>query len=698
MKNTLFFIIFLCFCTLGAVADGATATRANTADKGAVQAQIGLWGFDLDGMQKDVAPGDDFYKFANGAWQESAVIAPGDRSGGALQRLLSRADQKKVELVADLLETDWPENSDEAKFLNIYNAYLDRDQVDSVGVGPLRGFTQLISSARTHADIAEVLGHIRVDTGGLFRVAIRVDPENGQGYLPSLEPARLLLGRKHHYLSDAPESVAMRGQAIDQLAGLLRNLERWGNGKSRVRAVLELETRLAALYPENETLRDPSRDNLFLSLEDLERVAPAFPWETYFEKQDISQTDRLHIRVGENVTALAEVFAQTPVRVWRDYLRLRLLDKYGAYLSDDIAQEAEAFRALRRGVAYVRPSQTERATMLAERLMPDVLGRAYMESQIDPEKLERVQAIAEAIREAYRARIYAAEWLSAGTKTRAVAKLDAVQFMIGGPPGWNNYATYFPKSDKLFTNVYWARQLRRNAAVSRLDRPAGDPRPDLERLRSHLFFSPLVVGAYYLPRVNVIIIPANYLQTPYYDANADAAVNFGALGSTIGHELGHAFDDQGSAYGPEGQLENWWTPQDSARFSALGAKLSDQFANYEAAPGLKVNTTLTLGENLSDLAGLEVAFLAYQQFCEARDCLLPDADEAKRRFLLGYAQKRRAVRLPHIARDLALTDPHSPPVHRVNGIMRNLDIWYEAFGVTEGDALWLAPEDRVKIW
>jgi predicted metalloendopeptidase len=191
-----------------------------------------------------------------------------------LQSLLNRADKQKVELVAQLLETDWPENSDEAKFLNIYNAYLNREQVDSAGVRPLRGFTKLISSARSHTDVAEILGHIRVDTGGLFRVAIRVDPENGRGYLPSLEPARLLLGQEHRYLSDAPDTVAMRGQAVDQLAGLLRHLKRWGNGTSRVQAVLELETRLAALYPDNETLRDPSRDNLFLSLEDLERVAP----------------------------------------------------------------------------------------------------------------------------------------------------------------------------------------------------------------------------------------------------------------------------------------------------------------------------------------------------------------------------------------------------------------------------------------
>jgi len=694
-------LIYMCIFLFLAVPQAAAQTdvlrsSAETVDD--VSVAIAPWGVDLDGMEKTVEPGDDFYRFANGNWEKSAIIAPGKWSVSAQSAAQTRTDELIDRLIDDILDQRWPKGSEEAKFVNLYKSYTDRRRLGRLGTAPLRNFFSLISGSQTHAHVAELLGSYQLSAGGLFKIAVRIDPEGERAYLPSLEPADLLLGGHLNYLRDDPHIVEVRREGVELLSAMLGRAGQRRNMRARAQAVVQLETELAALYPTAEFLRDPSRDDVFMSVADLQRVAPDFPWQAYFRGHGIGEAERIHVRVWQNLEALAEVFAQTPTSVWRDYMRLRLMSDYGAYLSDGVAKKAEALESLRRGVPYVRLDTSRRAARLVMRLMPDVVGRAYLRDPRQQDRIAEVKTISEAIRESFRTRILAAEWPTQQTKVRAIEKLDAVEFIIGGPPGWNNFAAYTPNRTELFNNVYLARQNRKQAALGRLYHPAGQPRADLDVLRSRVFFSPLKIGAYYLPRLNTVLIPSNYLQAPFYDPSADMAVNFGALGTTIGHELGHAFDDQGSHYGADGQLEDWWAAEDRARFDALGAELSAQFESYEAVPGLKINTALTLGENLSDLVGLEVAYQAYETLRAAQGETAVSKQQGMRRFLLGYTQKRKAVRLPNVALELALDGAHSPPVHRVNGIVRNLDFWYEAYGVHEEHKLWLAPEDRIKVW
>jgi|GEM_PF-2091842 len=666
------------------------------------QPQITPWGFDLAGMEKNTHPGNNFYQYANGAWQNSAIVEANHWSQSPTRRLRKQAWAQNLTLIDQLGSQDWPDNSVEAKFLNLHASYLNRRRVNRLGRQPLEPFLTHIASARSHKYIAQKLGNFRLDIGGLFDVAVRIDPASGRGYIPSLEAGDLLLGAREDYIRDDGAALAKQEAGIALLKDLLRGTGGTRRVGSRVRKVIALETEIARLYTPPETLRNPARDDVFMSLDELEAYAPGFPWRVYFEAQGISQLDRIHVRVHENLSALVDVFNKTPVRVWQDYMRLRVLDAYGLYLSDKIARATEALHAVRRGTVYEPVALEVRAGRLADQLMPDVLGRLYMETYFDARLEGAVLEMAEAVRRAYRERILASDWLSPETKSRALTKLEAVKFFVGGPDEWNDYSGFSPNAKSLFNNVYWSRQLRKESSLRRLARRADTPRPSLEALRSHVFFSPRQVGAYYLPRLNAVIIPAGYLQAPFYDAHADMAVNFGALGTTIGHELGHAFDDQGSKYDWDGQLEDWWQAEDRAWFEAAGAKLSAQFATYEAAPGVPINTALTLGENMSDLAGLEVAYQAYLEVragdTSATETSAIERLEGARRFLLGYAQKRRSVRLPDKALSLSSSDPHSPPVHRVNGAIRNFDVWYEAFGVTENHALWLAPEDRVRIW
>ena len=667
-----------------------------------VNAEISPWGVDLTSGQQNTAPGDDFYQFANGGWEKTAKIPDGKWSAGSQTQARERTDAVIDELVNEILRQDWPPGSDEAKFVTIYRSYLNRNRKTIRGREPLRLFLRRIARARSHDEIAVLLGNYQLDAGGLFDVVVRVDPEGERAYLPSLESADLLLGRPLVYLRHEAHFQTKRREGAALLTRLLRQSGQLWMAERRVEDVLALETKIAALYPDTATRRNVSADRVFMSLEALERAAPSFPWRAFFSQSGIGDTDRIHVRTGEGLKQLADLFAETNVSVWRDYLRLRLMSEYGALLVDRIALNAEAMDALRRGVVYVRPEAEKRARDLAIRLMPDVVGRHYLEVGGLQDRIGATEIIAEAIRDAFRLRIQKADWPSEQTKLRALEKLDNVAFMIGGPPNWNDYSGFRPHAWTLFENVYWERQTRKLSAFSRLSRPKAEVevRESIDTLRSRVFFSPLQLGAYYLPRLNAVIIPANYLQAPYYDPYADMAVNFGALGTTIGHELGHAFDDQGSRFGPDGQLENWWTRKDRERFDMLGEELSNQFAAYEAVPGIAVNAELTLGENLSDLVSLGVVYDAYEQWRQAQSDTrhVPDRKEGMRRFLLGYAQKRKSKRRPNVAIELALAGVHSPPEHRVNGIVRNLDYWYEAFDIGPEHALWLAPEERIRVW
>lgn len=679
-------------------ADEDASAPANGATTAAIAPKIGPWGFDLSGLEPSVHPGDDFYQYANGAWAQKAIIAPDSRTSSAVEAARQNTSAAALELVKQIVTQDWPPDSDEAKFVRLYKSYLDRDAVNRLGSRPIKPFQRYIEAVRNREDLTKAIAELRLNIGGLFVVRVKVDPAGGQRYIPAIEQSNLLLGDRQIYVHDSAVFVERRKRAVEYLAPLLGKIGGPIGTRKRVEAVLALETRLAKLYPERAALRDPDVDNAFLSLAELQDIEPRFDWATYFEVAGIGKPDRVHVRLAGNLSALITEFETTSLGIWRDYLRLRALTAYGAYLSDSIASKVRAFEAVRDGVELNSDSVEQRAAEFAMRLMPDVVGRAFLQARGPDTHSETVLVMAEAIRDAYRRRIEASKWLSAETKIRAIEKLEAVSFIIGGPPGWNDYRRWSASEKNLFNNVYWSRQVKAEAALRRLQRLQDAPNANIDDLRSHLFFSPLQIGAYYLQTLNTVIIPASYLQSPFYDPGADMAINFGALGTTIGHELGHAFDDQGSKYGPDGQLIDWWSQADRAEFEQLGKRLAAEFSTYNAYEDIKIDPRLSLGESLSDLAGLEVAYEAYSSFAGLGSLSSHARKESQKRFLLGYAQKRRSVRRPGVSLELALSGVHAPPVHRVNGIVPHLSIWYEAFDITPDHALWRSPEDRLTIW
>ena len=656
-------------------------------------------GLDLDGMDTEVLPGHDFYSFANGAWARRAVIAPGDWQTGTLKSVKDRTDADAEAVVRMLRRGNWPEGSDEAKFLSIYQSALDRTSRRLLGVRPVNGFVRQIKQAETHQDIALLMGSHALDAGGLFESGLRIDPLTGQGYVIALDVSSFLLGsRDLHLRTDAP-AVAQRAEATRLLARLLRRTGTYRRVNDRVTAVLAVERALADVAPDVAVRRVPIRPEQVFSLEQLQARFPDFHWGSYFAARGLGGTSQIHVQSLEALPELIAIFHATGIDVWKDYLILRLMTRFGPYLDPVTEGVALQLDAVLKGADYARPSRRERARQIATSLMPDVVGRHYISAHVDDAAIEDVERMTAHLKAAFRKRLLAADGLAADTRATALEKLDRLQLVVGAPPGWNDYDGYAPDRRSLFGNVYLRRQLRHESSRLRLLSQAAGVEAGNERsdeVLGDVFFSPLSVGAFYLPSLNTIVVPAAYLQAPYYDANASLAVNFGMLGTTLGHEIGHAFDDQGSKRGPSGRLRNWWTVEDRDWFDGVGAALSDQLSAFEAAPGVPLNTRLTLGENLSDVVGVDLAFDALERAADAAGRNLTVED--RQAFFVGYAQKRRSKRTDAVIWEFATTDPHSPPEVRVNGILAHIDAWYEAFGVTAGDALWLAPEERVRVW
>ncbi|MEM8637154.1 MAG: M13 family metallopeptidase, partial [Pseudomonadota bacterium] len=558
----------------------------------------------------------------------------------------------------------------------------------------------LIARAETHNDVASLLGSYNLDAGGLLKVSLRLDPIEGAGYVASIEAADLLLGSQALYLRSDSLAVDQKALAQQLLIRLLKRSTRLSRAEDRVAAVLDLEHRLANLYPDPVTARRPVSPEHVFDIVGLETQFPEFPWRRFLAARGVTQDVELQLPIHDQVGDLISLFNTIPVQVWQDYMSLRLILSYGNYLDDTTDRLVARFDAASIGVEYQASRRRERAWRVAVDLLPDPVGQAYVDEYLDDQTVADVHRIVDWTIVAFRERIQTAEWLTDQTRSRALEKLNAITVVVGRPPGWNNFEFFTPIRGSLFANAYSRQQLRHRSALARLVSSTGDAEEEgtgSDNRLKDIFFSPLSVGAYYLPTLNTIIVPAAYLQAPYYDSSASAAVNFGALGTTIGHELGHAFDDQGARRGPDGQIADWWEDADQAQFTTKGERLSRHLSTYDAAPGIALNTGLTLGENLSDLVGVEIAYRAFElERTAATGAPITQVDAQS--FFISYAQKRRAKRLTTAAIDLALSNTHSPPEVRVNGILPHIDSWYGAFDIDDTNALWLSPEERVRVW
>lgn len=651
--------------------------------------EIGAWGVDLAGMSRTVRPGDDFYEYVNETWLRTAKIAPDLPVNDEFVRLYLSNEKRVGEIIQSLLATSQPPGSDGQRIADFYRSALDQRRLDALGLDPIRADLAATAAIRTRAEVVRMLAmpwqKSPIDAGVLNDAGdpTRVIATVGQG--------GLTLPSADYYLKSGEPYESLRRALRTYVAATLTRAGIADAG-AKAERIVALETEIARRHWSPQQQRDPVRMYHPMSAEELARFASGFDWPTYLEARGFAGQARINVITDSAVQAIAALFAATPIESWKDYLTFHQLDTWSDNLSEEWQVASFEFhqRTLQ-GVTARRPPEA-RATQATNGFFGEPIGRIYVTRWFPPAHRAQVDEMVHFIRAAFERRIGRLAWMDEATRGEALAKLAKVTSRIGYPDRWREFSSVTIKPDDYVGNVKRYLLWRRDDDKARL----GEPTRTWEWP-----YSPQEINAGYMASTNSITFPAGILQPPFFDPAADPAVNFGSIAAVIGHEFGHGFDDQGSRSDGDGRLRDWWTAASRAEFEKRTSGLVAQFDQYEPVPGARINGRQNLGENIGDLGGLSIAYEAYRQYvAEKQGGRAPviDGFTGEQRFFLAWAQLWRARVAPEEERRRTLTDPHSAGRFRANGIVRNMDAWYDAFGVKPGDKLYLPPEQRVRIW
>ncbi|MEO9969355.1 MAG: M13 family metallopeptidase [Hyphomonadaceae bacterium] len=663
----------------------APAAPAATAQTSPV---IEPWGYPLNAFDGETDPGDDFYQYANGGWLEATEI-PSDRSGTGFSIIMQERNETRIaEIIADLAAADVDAGSNSQKIRDLYNDFMDAETINGLGLAPIMGDVRQIKASSSHADIARLMSDPALGVGGPIALYVTIDSKQPDSYVMGATHAGLGMPDRSYYLR---ESERLSETRTAYKAHLSRMLDILGedNAAARAEAIFALETAIAEQHWTRADRRDADRTYNRMTIGELQAFAPDMAWTAALEGLGLPLEGDIVLREKDAFPALATLFAETPINVWQDYLLVQLVSGAAASLSDDIFMANFEFygRALR-GQEEPRVREKRGITLVNGRL-DQAVGKEYIARYFPEESKVQMTEMFENIRAALSIRIDNLEWMTADTKIRAQEKLAAMTAKIAYPEKWTDYSELEIVPGDLMGNIRRHQVWANARQVARLGTTVD---------KREWFSAPQTVNAFYSPNRNEAFIPAGYIQSPLFDPKADPAVNYGAIGSIVGHEIGHGFDDQGSKFDANGVLQSWWTDEDRAAFDALGDQLADQFSAYEPLPGLNVNGRQTLGENIGDLAGIIVTYHAYKLSLGEEASPVLDGFTGEQRVFLGRAQARRFTRTEESLRQRLLSAPHSPMKLRVNGMIRNIDEWYEAFDVQPGDEMYIPPEERVRIW
>ena len=666
-------------CTTTEVAETPEASEA-VVTEAAVQPQIGAFGFDLVGMDRSVDPGDNFYRFANGEWERVTEI-PADRSNYGMFTLLDDLSKQRSRAILE-------EAAPDSRIGAFYASFMDEAAVNAAGLAPIRPLIEEIEGIGSREAWATELGQLfRQGITGPFGGYVATDDRIPTEMIMRLTQSGLGLPDRDYYLRDDPSLVEKRNAYRDYLGRLL-TLAGESGAAERAAAVLALESRIADVHWTRVDSRDDEKTYNKRSLTQLASEAPGFDWSRFFQEVGIADQANVLVSQPSAFTGSARIIAETPLPVLKDYLLLRALDSYAPYLSSQFVDTHFAFRGTVLNGTPENEPRWKRGVSLVTLMIPDDISRIYVARHFPPEAKAAADRLVGNLIAAMDQRLANLSWMAPETRTRARAKLAAFTPKIGYPDSWRDYSSVAVSRDNLIQNIANATRFEYQRQLDKLGEPVD---------RSEWFMTPMEINAYAYTSWNEIVFPAAILQPPFFDPNADDAINYGGIGAVIGHEISHHFDDQGSKYDQSGALNEWWTPQDRERFNALTAQLVAQYDLYEPLPGHRVQGQLTLGENIADLAGLTVAYDAYRLSLGGSPAPVLAGFSGDERFYLGWAQIwRRKYREANLLQRL-LTDPHSPSEQRV-AVVRNLDPWYGAYEVTADDTLYLPPQRRVRIW
>jgi putative endopeptidase len=651
-------------------------------------AAIAPWGVDLAGMDRSVKPGDDFFRYAGGTWLKQTQIPPDRSIWGPFYVLRAQAEADVKAIVDDVTSRPTAPGSIERKVADFYAAYLDTTAIEAAGLTPVRDDLAAIAAARSHEDVAALMGRKDLSLGGPVSLSRWPDAKDPDRYAVNMIQSGLSLPDRDYYLKDEARFAEVRAKYRVYLERMLALGGHPDAGPS-ADAVLALETEMARLHWSNEKRGDRDLTYHPMSRAQLLAFAPEFPWDAVLSAMGIPDQDFFVLKELDAIGGLTRLFRATPVETWRAYMAARLLADMADVLPAAVDDLAFDFNGRTLSGQPQQRERWKRATAALNAAMGEAVGELYVRRHFTPQAKASIAVLVENLRAAYRARIAQVAWMSPQTKAAALRKLAGFRIKIGYPDTWRDYATLEVRAHDPVGNRKRARLWEWRRQASGLHGPTD---------RGEWGMTPQTVNAYYNAFFNEIVFPAAILQPPYFDPKADPAVNYGGIGGVIGHEMGHAFDDQGAKTDERGAERAWWSPADLAAFKALTARLAQQYSQYEPLPGAHLNGAMTLGENIGDNGGLSVALEAYRISLKGKAAPVRDGFTGEQRFFLSWAQTyRELVREPELRRDLA-SNPHSPSEYRVNGVVRNMDAWYAAFAVRPGERLYLGPAERVRIW
>ena len=639
-------------------------------------------------MDTSVKPGDDFTSYVNGTWMKNTEI-PSDKSSYGIGYILVEESEDNVkEIIEGSASGDFEEGSDEQKVGDLYKSYMDLETRNKLGASPLQNELDKIDAIKNYDELATYFAYAnKYGMSVPLSLFVYQDLKNPTIYTVYTWQSGLGLPDREYYLKEDERSQEIKVKYVEHISKMF-DLAGLPEGKNASTTIMSIETALAEKQMPKEKTRDlVSLYNMF-SIDTLSNIMPNFNWSAYLEEAGMKEEKNLGVLMLDYTKALDKIITSTSLEDWKTYLKWGALNNNASRLSEVIGdQNFDFYSKELRGTPEQRPLW-RRGVATVNGTLGEVVGKVYVKKHFPPEAKESMETLVSNLLKAYEQSIKELDWMSADTKKEALDKLSKFTPKIGYPDKWKTYDIAI-KGDDLFGNLQKAGLMEYNRELAKLGQPID---------KTEWGMTPQTVNAYYNPTLNEIVFPAAILQPPYFDMNAEDAVNYGSIGAVIGHEIGHGFDDSGSTFDGDGLMRNWWTENDIEEFKKRTSALVAQYDAFEALPGLNVNGEFTLGENIGDLGGLSIAIKAYKIALNGKESPVMDDFTGEQRIFIGWAQAWRSKMRDEALRVQINTDPHSPAEFRVNGVVRNIPEFYAAFNVQESDSLFLSPDSRVKIW
>ena len=647
-------------------------------------------------LDRSVKPGDDFYHFANGDWIKRTEIPPDRAAVDVFTKLADLSNKRTNDLINEIAKSNAAAGSGERKVADLFNSYMNESAIESKGMAPLKPHLDAIAAIRDKKELARALGEtLRADvdalnntnyhTENIFGLWVAPGFHDSDHYLPYLMQGGIQLPDREYYLGESEHMKSVRSKYETHVAAMMK-LAGFSDPETRARQIIELEHSIAQTHrtlAENEDIH--KADNIWKPA-DFPSKAPGLDWEEYFRGAGLNNIDSFDVWQPEAFTGEAALVQSAPLETWKDWLAFHLIEQYSGVLPKAFNDERFSFVGKVLSGAQQQRPRWQRGVFVVDGLLGDVVGQDYAKKYFPPQAKAEAQAMVANLITAFHKRIDALQWMNPSTKAEAQAKLSTLYVGIGYPEAWHDYSNFEVKPDDAFGNIWRGNLSEYQRQVARLGKPVD---------KKEWSMTPQTVNAVNLPLQNALNFPAAILQPPFYDPQAPASVNYGAIGTVIGHEISHTFDTLGSTFDSKGRLRNWWTPEDLKHFEAATQRLADQYDTYKPFPDLAINGKQTLSENIADVAGISAAYDGYKASHQAAPT---DAGfSSDQQFFIAFGQNWGEKTREAALRQQVMTDPHSPGEYRADTV-RNIDAWYAAFDVKPGEKLYLSPQDRVRIW